>query len=111
MFLGIEYIISRCKYVCQHDSHRSTPLIDLQKQFLETFLIGGHEEGGVGSKKRCAFLRKRGLYTEELYQNYWRTVAHLRFEIITKQRTDVMALGSLVLVRVGDLVGRENLSN
>ena len=59
----------------------------------------------------CFLKEKRTIHQEELYQNYWRTVAHLRFEIITKQRTDVMALGSLVLVRVGDLVGRENLSN
>ena len=87
MFLGIEYIISRCKYVCQHYSHRSTPLIDLQKQFLETFLIGGHEEGGVG-KCLAGNTSQGGLYATE---NLSKPLAQSRTSVLwsfLRQRTD-----------------------
>ena len=61
------------------DSHRSTPLIDLQMGRLENFLIVGHEAGGAGKRhmKNASLGRGRTLYQEELYQNYWHTVVHL----------------------------------
>tara|TARA_Y200000002_G_C22303825_1_gene505653 strand:- start:99 stop:419 length:321 start_codon:yes stop_codon:yes gene_type:complete len=69
------------------NSHRATPLIDLQIQFLENFLMAINEVGGVG-KRHMKNASQGGLYATE---NLSKPLAQSRTSVLwsfLRQRTD-----------------------